>query len=77
MHEGFLMLWHLSKAQIQKRSCYHGNQTYFGSCQTIKKLTDKIIIAYDGDKAGKTATLEIGTFLQKKPLQSPNSRFSQ
>ncbi|WP_227807078.1 DNA primase [Mulberry dwarf phytoplasma] len=65
LHEGFFDVMASFKAQFKNVVATMGTNLTLDHAKLLKKLTDKIIIAYDGDKAGKTATLEMGTFLQK------------
>ncbi|WP_341833676.1 DNA primase DnaG [Candidatus Phytoplasma asteris] len=69
LHEGFFDVMASFKAQVKNVVATMGTNLTSVHTRLLKKLTDKIIIAYDGDKAGKTATLEIGTFLQKNNFQ--------
>lgn len=69
LHEGFFDVMASFKAQIQNVVATMGTNLTSDHTKLLKKLTDKIIIAYDGDKSGKIATLEIGTFLQKNQFK--------
>ncbi len=69
LHEGFFDVMASFKAQVKNVVATMGTNLTSDHVKLLKKLTDKIIIAYDGDKAGKKATLEIGTFLQKNHFQ--------
>jgi DNA primase len=69
LHEGFFDVMASFKAEIKNVVATMGTYLTLEHVKLLKKLVDKIIIAYDGDKAGKIATLEIGTFLQKNHFQ--------
>ncbi|MBP5836129.1 DNA primase [Candidatus Phytoplasma meliae] len=75
LHEGFFDVISSFQAGIKNVIATMGTNLTNKHIKLLAKLTQKIIIAYDGDAAGKTAALEIAGTLQKNNFQVKIAHF--
>ena len=75
--EGYIDFLQLYQNKIKNVVAVSGTSLTDGHAHILKRLTDNIFIAYDGDKAGKSASIRAGFVLLKnglnpKIIQIPN-----
>jgi len=76
--EGYIDFLQLYQNQIKNVVAVSGTSLTDGHAHILKRLTDNIYIAYDGDAAGQTAAMRAGFVLLKnglnpKVIQIPNN----
>lgn len=68
MHEGFFDVIASFQAGVKNVVATMGTNLTEKHITLLKKLTNQIVIAYDGDTAGKKAALEVGSTLHKHQM---------
>ena len=69
LYEGFMDVIASVKAGVKEAVCSMGTQLTLKQARLIKKYTEKVIICFDGDKAGIEATAKAAGVLEEAGLE--------